>query len=617
MRAIVSLLSSGWPTHIHPNVSPQIPHRTAKRVTSHKIVLISPFVEDVDDSNAQSVITQINEMKIDFIVISDQLEYQTEVENGHPDALIKVAFSQTQAKSQAQEKSEQLIETIVTQTNGVFSNFADAVLQLSYFPGTKSYSAPWHCPLTIGDELRLNVTAYIYVTRESLKSFKTESTDPKASSVFCTTQYQQNGKVIEDMDLSKTIEGYVYGDRKVPYDQCLNLDYDAGGKSFICIGFSPRRNVLDEYYAGKSTQLVVPQSTCGRSIHMLNSLGSVMEERDMVMIARRVRQKAAKPALMALFPMRHDEHQTIYFHMIELIFSENMLEFYFPDLTAKKYQANEEQIEAIDALIDSMDLMTADDGMEAFALDRTLNPAKQFMYRVISARAMDPNLPLPKFSEDLEKMFEMPESVKEYSKEAIDKLKELFPINEKDDTKKQRWMKKNILANGLNAVDATGADPSQSPTDNPRPTKTEIGTITPMEDFDLLYRSGEKFSVLCGQLQKVVSDLIFKSMSWEYETEKIAKALLYYREQAKGIGAHYYNDWVEGFKTQLLLRNNAEFFRAVLVKEKLGIINSDESETSVRTAAEVAEFYSSESVVKKVETGPAEDDEDDDMFDGM
>lgn len=573
-------------------------------------------MEDVNDTSAQSVITQINDMEIDLIVISDQMEYQTEGENGHPDALIKVAFSQTQAKSQVQEKSEQLIENIVTKTNGVFSNFADAVLQLSYFPGTKSNSAPWHCPLSIGDELRINVTAYIYVTRESLKSFKTESTDPHASSVSCATQYQQNGKVIEDMDLSKTIEGYVYGDRKVPYDQCLNLDYDAGGKSFICIGFSPRRNVLDEYYAGKSTHLVVPQATCEKSIHMLNSLGSVMEERGMVMIARRVRQKAAKPALMALFPMRHDEHQTIYFHMIELIFSENMLEFYFPDLTAKKYQANEEQVEAIDALIDSMDLMTADDGMEAFALDRTLNPSKQFMYRVISARAMDPNLPLPKFSEDLQKMFEMPESVKENSKEAIDKLKELFPINEKDDTKKQRWMKKNILANDLNTGDATGTDPSQSPTEA-GPVKTEIGTITPMEDFDLMYRNGEKFSVLCGQLQKVISDLIFKSMSWEYEKEKIAKALLYYREQAKGIGAHYYNDWVDGFKTQLLLRNNAEFFKEVLVKEQLGLISIEESETSVKTAAEVAEFYSSEGLTKKVEAGPAEEDEDDDMFDGM
>lgn len=482
---------------------------------------------------------------------------------------------------------------------------------------------PWYCPMTIGEDLRIHMAAYLYVTRETMKSFKTESTDANASQVQCTTQYQQNGKVVANLDLTKTIEGYMYGDRKVPYDKCLNLDYDAGGKSFMCIGFSQRRYVVDEYFTGKSTYLVVPQSTCDRSIHILNALGAVLMESEMVMICRRVRQKGEKPKLMALFPMLHEENQTIYFHMIELIFSENKLEFYFPDLSAKKYSANEEQISAVDALIDSMDLMTADDGVEAFALDRTLNPSKQFMYRVISARAMDPNLPLPKFSKDLEQMFEMPENVKENAKDSFDRLKELFPITEKEDTKKQKWMKKNILADdGTKASDDTTAglsgDQSSSPQDTRRArTIAVIGTITPMEDFDLLYRQGEKFSDLCGQLQNVLADLIFKSMSWEYETEKISKAMMYYREQSKTIGAHYYNDWIEGFKAQLLLRNNAEFFEEVIVKEKLGLISMEESETSVKSTSDVTAFYSTATMSKGQDLEPTPVIEDDDIFDGM
>lgn len=108
---------------------------SAKKVTSLKIVLITPFLEEVSDDHADGVIQKINDMKIDLIVISDELEYQTDAKD--PDSIVRVGFTQSQAKPQSQVKSEKLIERIVTETNGVFSNFADAVLQLSYFPGEK------------------------------------------------------------------------------------------------------------------------------------------------------------------------------------------------------------------------------------------------------------------------------------------------------------------------------------------------------------------------------------------------------------------------------------------------------------------------------------------------
>lgn len=559
--------------------------------------------------NSFSVISQINELKIDLIVISDELEYHTTPNT-------KMHFTQSYTKTQTQLHSEQLIERIVSATNGVFSNFADAVVQLSFFPGTKSSSQPWYCPLAIGHDLRIHVAAYLYVTRDPLKSFKTESTDPSSTAVQCTTQYQHRGQLVPNIDLTTTIEGYVYGDRRVAYDQCLNLDYDAGGKSFTCIGFSARRYVLDEYVTGKATYLLLPQSTCTTSVHLLNALGAVLLDADMVMIGRRVRQKGERPKVVALYPMRHPDHQSVYLHMVELIYSENKLEFYFPDLSARKHQPDAEQVAAVDALITAMDLMTsAEGGGEAFAAQRTLNPSKQFLYRAISARALDPSLPLPKFSEDLERMFEMPEGVRERSKEALERVKELFPVVEKEQTKKQRWMKRNILQ--VDGDEGKRGDNDQGVQPAPR-SIVEIGTITPMEDFDLLYRSGEKFSVLCGQLQKVLNELIFNSMSWEYETEKMAKAMQFYREQAKTIGAHYYNDWIVAFKTQLLLRGSEAFFTEVVVKERLGVIGAAESETSVRTAKEVEEFYTCLDLVKRREVVEEEgEQEDDDIFDGM
>lgn len=596
----------------------KVPYRR-KAALNHKIVLITPFLDNVNDDNAEMVIAKINEMGMDLIVISDDLEYDNSDAEDHGTGMIKMAFTQSETKTQSQLKSEKLIEKIVGKTNGVFSNFADAVLQLSYLPSSKVNAAPWHCPLQIGEDLRINISAFLYITRETLKSFKTESIDPDTS-VSCAMHFMMNGKVVPNLDRATTIDGYVYGDRIVPVDKCLNTDLNAGEKSFLCIGFSHRKYLLEEYFSGKSTYLMVPQATCEQSIRMLNSLGTVMIENEMVMIGRRVRQLRGKPTLYALFPMRHDEYQSIYFHMIELIFAENKLEFYFPDLTAKKYQPNEDQVAAIDSLIDSMNLMTADDGMEAFDMDRTLNPSKQFMYRVISARAMDPSLPLPKFSEDLAKMCEIPEQIKEQSKEAMDRVKEQFLITEKEVSKKQKWMKKNLAEDITdNVADNAKLDQlnKEAQALSLRKTITEIGSLTPMEDFDALFRGGEKFSVLCIQLQNILVDLIFNSMSWEFETEKISKAMMYYREQSKTIGAHYYNDWVEGFKAQLLIRNNLEFFNDVIVKEQLGIISMDESETSIKTVEDVKAFYNTTSLTKKATVEDSVAAADDDLFDDM
>lgn len=538
-------------------------------------------------------------MNIDLIVISDSLDYQCLEDESEGQSGIRVTFSQGPGKSQSQLKCEKMIERIVNETNGVLANFSDAVLQLSYFPRTKTKSMPWYCPLTIGDDLRLNMAAYTFITRDSMKSFKTESTDSAALKVKCVFQFMRNGKSIPEPEENSTIEGYVYGNRKVAYDKSLNLDYDAGGKSFMCVGFSPRKYLQDEYFTGKNTYLVVPQSTCDTSIRMANALGQALIDMDMVMIARRVGQQRGRPRIMALFPIVHSEFQSIYFHMIELFYKENQIDFEFTNLTSKKFSVTDDQKQAIHELIKSRNLMNAgEDGIELFATHNTLNPSMQFIYRVIAERAMEPNAPLPKFSDDLAAKFEVPKDLQESSKDVVQRIKELFPIEVKEEGNKQKWMKKNIFNKDRKTDE--NADPSSvDPIIPDRPKRiAEIGSITPMEDFDLLFRQGEKFMNLCSQLQAVLSDLIFKSISWSSESEKISKAMLFYREQAKTMGAHYYNDWIETFKATLLHRNKTQFFTEVVVKESLGIIMSQESETSCRTTEEATEFYNVASPVK-------------------
>lgn len=52
---------------------------------------------------------------------------------------------------------------------------------------------------------------------------------------------------------------------------------------------------------------------------------------------------------------------------------------------------------------------------------------------------MDPNEPTPKFSDDLAAKFEDPKDVKGRSSEAVEKIKELFPIEIKPEGNQQKW----------------------------------------------------------------------------------------------------------------------------------------------------------------------------------
>ena len=86
----------------------------------------------------------------------------------------------------------------------------------------------------------------------------------------------------------------------------------------------------------------------------------------------------------------------------------------------------------MEQLINSMDLMQGIDDdsgySEAFSSDFTLNPANQHMFRSITYRALNPAKPMPKINDELLNVISMPKKIKEQSKEHMEKIEELFPL---------------------------------------------------------------------------------------------------------------------------------------------------------------------------------------------
>lgn len=92
----------------------------------------------------------------------------------------------------------------------------------------------------------------------------------------------------------------MYGTTPVPFDPSLGIKYDAGNKSFRCIGFTNRNNIRDQHFTGTGVWLVVPQKLAPVSEKLFVALVNVMKSSELAMIARYVYRNGTKAKIMAL-----------------------------------------------------------------------------------------------------------------------------------------------------------------------------------------------------------------------------------------------------------------------------------------------------------------------------
>lgn len=234
------------------------------------------------------------------------------------------------------------------------------------------------------------------------------------------------------------------------------------------------------------------------------------------------------------------------------------------------------------------------------------NDKKKYFFR-----ALYPTQPIPLPDQDLMDLLDIPEKIKQNSSEPIAKVKELFPLEAIVKPSKKMLFQKlqhNATNSNPDDIEPMVADELQS-------TLIEVGTVTPDEDFMHLLVRGEKFATVCNQMQNVLHNLVFKAL--QMQTEKIARAIMMYREQAILLGAYRYNEWVVEFKKILLERNKIEVWENVFVKERFGLISAKECEMSTVTDEEVEGFYKSESVGTRVNEDNLMDDDFDDLLANM
>uniref|UniRef100_A0A182IRJ5 Uncharacterized protein n=1 Tax=Anopheles atroparvus TaxID=41427 RepID=A0A182IRJ5_ANOAO len=573
-----------------------------KKILNFRIILISPLYTsgDVDHSQLECVTNALQDMNCTLHVITNHVQHSPTEEG----ALFTSSgtFDSATGKSDARRQNELHLERVVLATKGSLSELSWAEGRLAFFEPKSTRPSPWNSTLLIGTKVKLSISAFLQITEQKgVGSFKVDNVDGSSSKVQMKTEHLLSDKRI-DVSTEDFIAAYVYGSTVVPYESTIDMDYNSGECRLDCLGFTASSNILDEHLCGKGTYVVVAKKGCNASAHRLSALVEAMIEMDVVMIATKVYRRDTKPRLNALIPTYKKKYPCLV--MLELIFKDEMCLLKFPPLLTAKHKPTREQYDAVDHLIDCMNLMDGvDDGeggsREAFAMHKTFNPTQQHVYRSVAHRALYPkDSSLPCMDGELQELFNVPKKVAQRSVPALNEVKKLFELNEIQPKASNEWLQriaKIQLGHDANSdagtIDSGIGSEEDDLFGHERRSLDAVGTITPAEDFAILLRRGVKFATLATQMQNVVHELLFSSM--RPPGDKVLAALMMYRGEAQKLGPYRYNEWMEEFKNILLARHKDDFWRNVIVAEKLGLIDTNESDMSTVSVEQAVDFYRS------------------------
>jgi hypothetical protein len=452
---------------------------------------------------------------------------------------------------------------------------------LLYYQRKAKKPFPWNCPLTIGSEFSMNITAYVYIKDEPFfETFKTECLEANTFTKS-TTSYHRNNEEIEKPDERDMVKAFMYGKQVCPVDE--DMKFDGGKKCLSCIAFCKRTYIPPKFFIGDGCHLVVPQPNLEKAARLFAALVTAMLAKNYVMIARKIYRDSVKPHLVVLVPKK--EEAGMYLTMMELPFDEDVIYTQFPSLKSEKYKTSQEQAAAMDELVNRMDLMHAiedDSGISEHIV--SLNPVQQHMCNTVAYRALNPGNPLPPFDDELMKLFDVPQKIKKESQDAIDEIEKLFKLETVQARVKKPFGQKT------KEVDADGDIPMESENESEKKTITKIGTITPAEDFLYLVKySADRLTNLCDQIESIIFEYVFR-ITADF-TDKAIETIAAYREIAKANCPLNYNKWVREFKEAMIQRNKVDQFHKIFTTEGLGLISINESGISTISIDDQVAFY--------------------------
>ncbi|XP_055733495.1 X-ray repair cross-complementing protein 5 isoform X2 [Salvelinus fontinalis] len=458
--------------------------------------------------------------------------------------------------------------------------FSDAIEKLSVFKRVEKRPMAWPCTLTIGSSLAIKIVGYKAVCEErprkswSVVDAQTHQKDDiKRDVVYCLNDDEET-----EVSKDDTIQGYRYGSDIVPFSKVDQdqMKYKTDGKSFAVLGFTKQSMINRHQFVG--TQV------------------------------------------LKVFAPKDDEC-LVY---VQLPFMEDLRQYSFPSLESnKKYTPSEDQLAAMDSLIDSMMLVEEDEDGEnkdLFKVNHIPNPQYQRLFQCLHHRAVNPSAPLPPMDPWLTAALQRPLAVATRCQAPLETLKKKFPLKEVV-KKKELKTSKELFGNSTEDPDAKKAKVDEEEdfnlADITEGSITQVGSVDPARDFRTLIRQKSlPFGEVCQQLTGRIEQLLGnKNMNYYI---KCIPCIQTFREQSVQVGnADHYNSYIQSLKTSIPVRGLQEFWD-MLVQDALTLINKDEVEGSTFSSHDAKQFLTAEEKKEEVVAAVVDDTGDvDDLLDMM
>ncbi|NXD78708.1 XRCC5 protein, partial [Halcyon senegalensis] len=494
--------------------------------------------------------------------------------------------------------------------------FRESLERLSMFKKIERRPMAWPCQLTIGSKLSIRIVAYKSVTEERVKKIWTvvDAKTLRKDDVQKETVYCLNDDDETEVQKDDTIQGFRYGSDIVPFskEDEEQMKYKTEAKCFSVLGFSRSSQIQRHYYMGNQVLKVFAAKDDENAAVAFSALIHALDELKVVAIVRYAYDRRCSPQVGVAFPYIKDAYECLIY--VQLPYMEDLRQYIFSSLkNNKKCIPTEDQLSAVDSLIDSMNLVYEDDDGETFEdlfqPSKIPNPHFQRLYQCLQHKAFHPNEPLPPIEQHLLDMLEMPCVVKERCQAPLEKVKALFPLKEVSKKKEERTaqdiFKDNEDGPNPKKVKIEDEEGSFSIIKLAEGDVTSVGSVNPAEDFQILVRrKNADFKDVSQQLINRIDQFLEKKDSQYYM--KGINCIRVFREEAMKLSkVQCFNDFLRALKSKVEGKALSDFWE-ILIQDKISLITKDEAEESSVTSEEAEKFLAPKE--KKNETLPPTDE---------
>ncbi|XP_065898118.1 X-ray repair cross-complementing protein 5-like [Dysidea avara] len=616
----------------------------APKVGEKRIYLFTNAESDFNPDQLDQICDGVNSMDIHLTIVGPSLDDDDDTGGTPPDSLPEsrpgtshrddTHSRRRRKRTKQQMQSEEMMTKILEKVEGDSYSFSEALKLVSFLhQKEKKQTTRFTGCLEIGTTMKIGCKMFTKVMTErpmtwkKMSAISLASRNPDKMSVTMVRSYHQQDEDETEVEADSITKGFRYGKSLIPIssadEEAMKLKAE---KCLSVLGFTKMDKIKHHHYLGSSILIVVatPGDQCAEQA--MSALINALFETNMVAIVRYVWRNNGNPKLALLSPCIKKDYECLM--LTVLPFMEDIRHFAFTPLD--KVELTQDQDDAVDNIITSMDLMAYEDEdgnrQEALKPKMLFNPLILRTFQCIQHRALNPGTTLPKLDPLIDNYLRPNEAIVANCTDQIQRLKDLFPLV-KVEEKKTKTTAADVWKTGPE-LDLDAERPAKRPrTEDGEQTDfsmaslakgeiTEVGTVDPVSDYQTLLGNKlvDNYEDASRQLQAVIMKLVKESFGDVYYDKALECVRVLREEAIKHEEADMFNDFLRKMKDDFLGTRYSAFWDKV-AQEGISLITSSECSDNGVSDAESKSFIESQApVAAVVEDEPDEVDDADDLL---